>query len=150
MQAACFARETVSYVFRIDMRLSRPNEKHETEVHGEFDCPTLNNEKSDTIIIGIGSALHVESYRCLEVSFMHLSLPTVPIVRAVIIMQGYQNVRAVCSAYYRTGSRSTKSARIRTFHPPMRTFLWRRFSLAWLSIATTVKRLLVRKKKTVF
>jgi hypothetical protein len=48
-------RETVSYTFRIDTWLSRPNEKHETEVHGEFDCPTPNNEKSGTII-GVGSA----------------------------------------------------------------------------------------------
>lgn len=94
--------------------------------------------------------MYIESYHRLEVFFIHPPRSDYRVYLRAVIMQGYQNVRAVCSAHYRTGrcSRFTKSARIRTFHPSMRSmFLWKRFSLPWFSIAAaTVKRLLVRKK----
>lgn len=117
-----------------------------------------NNGKSGTIM-GIGPASRVESYRSLKVSFMRFSFHGPIRVRNVymharvcvcvclaylraVIMQGYQNVRAVCSAHYETvawpagafGARGKHASALSISqcvrsYGEAREFLWREFQL---------------------
>lgn len=82
-------------------------------VYGELDCPTSNNEKSHTIMaIGIRVARWIVSLLESLSLYVSPSANDVPIVAylCAVIMQGYQNVRAVCSAHYEPAGARSKRA----------------------------------------
>lgn len=99
--------------------------------------------------MAIGMASRVESYRCSKVSLYMSLLPREPCPHRGIpvIMQGYQNVRAVCSAHYEpAGARSKRAFSIppECVHFSMEVQTAWCFSLAWISIP--FERSLVREE----